>query len=93
MEKQANPMEQMRLKLDMKSYIHSGKHWSELKFFDHMMQDALVKHILGLSKFGMTDTGEVMETLGQMKSGSEKDWAIAWGNTAKKVQTRAKKSG
>lgn len=92
MEKQANPMEQMRLKLDMKSYIHSGKHWSELKFFDHMMQDALVKHILGLSKFGMTDTGEVMETLGQMKSGSEKDWAIAWGNTAKKVQTRAKKA-
>lgn len=91
--KQNSPMNQMKKKVDMKKYIHSGKHWSELKFFEHMMQDALMKHLLGLSRYGMTDLGEVMETLGQMKSPSEKDWATAWGDTAKKVQARANKAG
>lgn len=87
-----SPMAQMKSKVDMKKYIHSGKHWSELKFFDHMLTDALVKHILGLIRYQMTDPGEIMETLGQMKSSSERDWAIAWGNTAKKVQARADES-
>ncbi|HLV46043.1 MAG: alpha/beta hydrolase family protein [Flavobacterium sp.] len=84
-----SPMAQMKSKLDMKNYIHSGKHWSELKFFDHMLTDALMKHIFGLVRYQMTDPSEIIETVGQMKSDSERDWAIAWGNTAKIVQSRA----
>lgn len=84
-----SPMAQMKSKLDMKNYIHSGKHWSELKFFDHMLTDALMKHIFGLVRYQMTDPSEIIETLGQMKSDSERDWAMAWGNTAKIVQSRA----
>ncbi|WP_202986218.1 alpha/beta hydrolase family protein [Flavobacterium pokkalii] len=57
-----------------------------------MLTDALVKHILGLIRYRMTDPGEIMETLGQMKSSSEQDWATAWGNTAEKIQTRAEES-
>lgn len=92
MAKSKSPMAQMKSKMDLKKYIHSGKHWSELKFFDHMLTDALVKHILGLIRYQMTDPGEIIETLGQMKSSSERDWAIAWGNTARMVQARADES-
>ncbi len=87
-----NPMKQMKRKLYMNKYVYSGKHWSELKFFDHMMTDALLKHILGIARYGMSDLGEVMEVLGQMKSSNEKDWAIAWGDMAKKIQSNAEKS-
>lgn len=92
MAKSKSPLAQMKSKVDMKKYIYSGKHWSELKFFDNMLTDALVKHILGLIRYRMTDPGEIMETLGQLKSPAERDWAIAWGNTAKKVQARADES-
>lgn len=89
MGKSKSPMQLMKTKVDMKKYVLSGKHWSELKFFDNMLVDALTKHILGLIRYGMSDPGEIMETLGQMKSTSEQDWANAWGNTAKKVHTQA----
>lgn len=92
MSKSKSPLAQMKSKVDMKKYIHSGKNWSELKFFDNMLKDALVKHVLGLVRYRMTDPGEIMETLGQMISSSELDWAIAWGNTARKVQERAEDS-
>lgn len=92
MGKNKSPMAQMKSKLDMKKYVYSGKHWSELKFLDGVLTDALVKHILGLVRYQMTDPSEVFETLGQMKSSSDHDWAIAWGNTAQKVQARADES-
>lgn len=60
-----NPMKQMKKKMYMDKYVYSGKHWSELKFYDHMMTDALIKHTLGLSRYGMSDAGEVFEVMGQ----------------------------
>lgn len=89
MAKSKSPLAQQKSKVDMEKYIYSGKHWSELKFFDHILMDALLKHIFGLMQYKMTDFSEIMETLGQMESSSERDWAVAWGNTAKKVQDRA----
>ncbi|MCR5748480.1 MAG: alpha/beta fold hydrolase [Lachnospiraceae bacterium] len=87
-----NPMKQMKKKLYMDKYVCSGKHWSELKFYDHMMTDALIKHILGLSRYGMSDAGEVFEVMGMMKSPAEKDWALAWGSMAERLMQNAKKS-
>jgi len=87
-----NPMKQMKQKLYMDKYVCSGKHWSELKFYDHMMTDALIKHILGLSRYGMSDTGEVFEVMGMMKSPAEKDWALAWGNMAERLMQNAIRS-
>lgn len=87
-----SPLARMKRKLELNKYIHSGKHWSELKFFKNMLTDALTKHVLGLVRYRMTDPGEIFETLGQMKSPSDRDWAIAWGNTARNVQARADES-
>lgn len=36
----------MKQKMYMDKYVYFGRHWSELKFYDHMMTDALIKHIL-----------------------------------------------
>lgn len=87
-----NPIKQMKKKLYMDRYVCSGKHWSELKFYDHMMTDALIKHILGLSRYGMSDAGEVFEVMGMMKSPAEKDWALAWGNMAERLMQNAIRS-
>lgn len=87
-----NPMKQMKKKMYMDKYVYSGKHWSELKFYDHMMTDALIKHILGLSRYGMSDAGEVFEVMGQMKSADEKDWALAWGGMAERLKRNAARS-
>ena len=84
-----NPMKQMKKKMYMDKYIYSGKHWSELKFYDHMMTDALIKHVLGISRYGMSDAGEVFEVMGQMKSADEKDWALAWGGMAERLKRNA----
>ena len=68
MAKSKSPMAQMKSKLDMKKYIHSGKHWSQLKFVDHMLIDALVKHIIVLIRYQMTDRGEILEPLEIVRS-------------------------
>ena len=36
----------------------SGDHWSELKFTDGIMTDAIMKHVMGLCYLGMADAGE-----------------------------------
>lgn len=87
-----NPVKQMKKKMYMDKYVYSGKHWSELKFYDHMMTDALIKHILGLSRYGMSDAGEVFEVMGQMKSADERDWALAWGGMAERLKRNAVRS-
>ena len=60
MAKSKSPIAQMKSKLDLKKYIHSGKHWSELQFFDHIQTNALVKLILGLIRYQITDPLEVV---------------------------------
>jgi hypothetical protein len=37
------------------------KHWSEYKYSENMLQDALIKHVMDLMPYRMSDEGEVLE--------------------------------
>lgn len=87
MAKKINPIKMMKQKVHISKYVMSQKPWSEVKFFDQIMMDALMKHVFGLIQYGMTDFGEIMDTLGHMRSNDEDGWVDAWadrGNTLKK---------
>lgn len=92
MAKRLNPTQMMKLKVDMNKYIMSGKPWSEVKFFEQIMMDALMKHVFGLIPYGMTDFGEIMDTLGHMKSDDEEGWIEAWSNRGEKLKKRAEEA-
>ncbi len=89
---QKNPMQLMKQKVDMSKYVMSGKPWSEVKFFDQIMMDALMKHIFGLIQYGMVDFGEVMDTIGHMKSADEDGWIDAWSERGSKLEIKAKEA-
>lgn len=38
-------------------------HWTTTKYSKNMLMDALVKHLLGLVLYDMSDVGEVMEAV------------------------------
>lgn len=67
----------------------SGQHWTSIKFINNILGDALIKHILGLMPYGMTDLGEVLEVVGQLKASDEESWVSSWGVMAQKLQNRA----
>ena len=67
-----------------------GKHWTAPDFFNsNVLIDALTKHILSLMSYGMTDLGEVLEVVGQLKGSDEAIWMDAWGELAQRLQGRA----
>ncbi|WP_460274433.1 alpha/beta hydrolase family protein [Celeribacter sp. ULVN23_4] len=67
-----------------------GKHWTAPDFFNsNVLIDALTKHILSLMSYGMTDLGEVLEVIGQLKGSDEAIWMDAWGELAQRLQERA----
>jgi len=70
-------------------HTSTGLHWTTTKYCKNMLMDALVKHILGLMPYGMSDLGEVLEVVGQLKSGDEERWINAWGAMAHRLQSRA----
>ncbi len=84
-----NPMNMMKEKLDMGKYVMSGKPWSEVKFFDQIMMDALMKYVFGLVYCRMADFGEVMDAIGHMHSADEDGWADAWIAAGKRLEKRA----
>ncbi len=84
-----SPMKMMKHKVDMGKYVMSQKPWSEVKFFNHIMMDALMKHVFGLIKYGMTDFGEVMDTLGHMSSDDEEGWIEAWSSRGDRLKKKA----
>lgn len=53
------------------------------------MQDALVKHVLGLVNYRMADIGEVLEVNVNLKDGDEQTWIRAWGTMANRLQKLA----
>ncbi len=65
-------------------------HWSAEKFSDNILQDALIRHTLGLTYLQMADVGEVFEVITKVKSG--KDWIDAWSEIALTLQKRAERS-
>lgn len=66
-------------------------HWSGMKFRENILEDSLVRHVLGLSYYQMSDVGEVFETLCKIEDGDE-DWINAWSQIAEKLQKRAEKA-
>lgn len=69
-----------------------AKHWTDTKFSETLMMDALLKHILGLMPYGRADLGEVYEVIGQLKPNDEEQWILAWSALANKLQIRAEKA-
>lgn len=71
---------------------HDGEHWTSIKFNDHLMVDALFKHLLGLTVYGMTDPGEVLEVMVQITSSDEEQWITSWSAMARRLQDRAEQA-
>ena len=65
-------------------------HWSADKFSDNVLQDALIRHALGLTYLQMADVGEVLETVAKFKAG--KEWIDAWSEMASTLEKRAENS-
>ena len=62
-------------------------HWSADKFSENILQDALIRHALGLTYLQMADIGEIFEILAKIKTGEE--WINAWSKMALTLQKRA----
>lgn len=77
---------------DLSQILNSGPHWTTTKYSKNMMMDALVKHLLSLMQYGMSDLGEVLEVVGQTKPGDEELWINAWSAMAQRLQHRAEKA-
>ncbi|MDR2786590.1 MAG: alpha/beta fold hydrolase [Treponema sp.] len=71
---------------------NTGKHWTSFKFSKNMLMDALVKHVLGLTLYGMADTGEILEAVSRLKGSGEENWINAWGAMAQSLQKRAEEA-
>ena len=71
---------------------NNNAHWTSTKFSDSLLMDALLKHLLGLMRLGMSDLGEVYEVIGQLKSNDEECWINAWSAVAQRLQSRAEKA-
>lgn len=69
-----------------------AQHWTSVTFNDHLMVDALFKHLLGLTVYGMTDPGEVLEVMVQITSSDEEQWISAWSAMARRLQDRAERA-
>ena len=67
----------------------SAPHWTSTKFSKNILMDALVKHVLGLMLYGMSDLGEVLEVVGLLNGSDEEAWIDAWGAVAERLQERA----
>lgn len=68
------------------------EHWSHVRFGGTVMTDALVKHALGLASYGMSDAGEVFETMCHVDPSSREGWIDAWSAMAKRVQRTAEQA-
>ena len=67
------------------------KHWSEYKYSKNMLQDALIKHVMDLMPYRMSDEGEVLEIIMNIKESDEQSWINAWSNMAANLKNRAHK--
>lgn len=71
---------------------NSELHWTSTKFSENILMDALVKHVLGLTLYGMADIGEVLEVVSQLTTSDEEKWISAWSAIAQRLQNRAEKA-
>lgn len=62
-------------------------HWSSINFNKNILQDALIKHALGLVYYQMSDVGEVLEIASKVNNGA--DWIESWVQMANKLEQNA----
>lgn len=74
------------------SHGDRAPHWTSTKLSETLMMDALLKHILGLMPYGMSDLGEVYEVIVQLEPNDEERWIGAWGAVAQRLQGRAEEA-
>lgn len=83
-----NKLKMIKEKLANMPSIGKKGHWSSMSFSDEILEDALIKHVLGLVYYQMADVGEVFETTCQISDNTS--WIDAWAKTADKLEKRAK---
>lgn len=71
---------------------HSVDHWSDLQFNKTLLVDGLLKHLLGLALYGMSDVGEVLEVMVHLKPDDEECWVSTWAALAERLEQRAKQA-
>ncbi|WP_343672401.1 alpha/beta fold hydrolase [Chitinophaga sp.] len=76
-------------KISVAESITTGTHWTTTKYSRNILHDALVKHLLSLMTYGMSDLGEVLEVVGQLEPNNEESWVSTWGAMAQRLQNRA----
>ena len=64
--------------LDESIYYDDGYGKTQTNLDGNIMQDALVKHLLGLIHTGMTDAGEVLEGIAQLETADGEGWMKTW---------------
>lgn len=74
------------------NFEHGSKHWTSIKFSETLMMDALLKHLLGLTVYGMTDPGELLEVVVQLNPNDEHRWIESWSGIARRLQDRAERA-
>ncbi|TGD23064.1 alpha/beta hydrolase [Companilactobacillus suantsaicola] len=65
------------------------KHWSNYKYSENMLQDALIKHVMDLMPYKMSDEGEVLEVTMNLIENDENSWINNWSLMAERLQKRA----
>ena len=80
-------------KVSAETSAFARKHWAQPSFFnDNLLIDALLKHILSLMPYGMTDYGEVMDVVYQLSGSDEEAWVNAWAALARRLHNRAEEA-
>lgn len=83
-----NDVQEMEPELDELAF--GGKHWTDLDFFSpSIMVDALIKHLIGLMPYGVSDLGEILNVVAKLRGGNEKIWFNSWCDLGQRLQERA----
>ena len=79
----------MKEKMSQMPKIGEEGHWSNMKFNENILEDALIKHALGLVYYQMSDVGEVFEIVSQIND-KKSEWTPAWANKAEQLKEKAR---
>lgn len=70
----------------------SGHPWTETKFNGSIIMDATIKLVLGLSAYGMSQLGEVLDVVSKLKDNDEEVWVSTWSDAGKRLLERAEEA-
>ena len=71
------------------SLTKGSEYWSQIKFNDDILTDAVAKHVLGLVYTGMADVGETLQCICDIDKFADDGWAKSWSAMARKLQSQA----